>query len=191
MELCSMLCGSLNGRGRIDTCVCMAESPRCSPDTITTLLIACRHCVCQLVSHVQLFATSWTVALPGSSVHGILEPRILEWVAIPFSRGFAQPQDWIWVSCVAGRFFTIWATREALIQYNTETKVEEKKSDVFITLFAPYFCPSSRAKMLLSYKRGQVNLHKTKVSQFMRVNRGRSKRSEPELLSQQVGNGLI
>ena len=46
---------------------------------------------------------------PGSSVHGILQARILEWVAIPFSRGSSQPRDWTQVSCIAGRFFTVWA----------------------------------------------------------------------------------
>jgi len=39
---------------------------------------------------------------PGSSVHGILQARILEWVAIPFSRASSQPRDQIWVSCIAG-----------------------------------------------------------------------------------------
>ena len=48
----------------------------------------------------------------GSSVHGIFQVRILEWVAIPFSRGSSQPKDQTWVSCIAGRFFTIWTTRE-------------------------------------------------------------------------------
>ena len=43
---------------------------------------------------------------PGSSVHGILQVRILEWVAIPFSRGSSQPKDRIQISCIAGRFFT-------------------------------------------------------------------------------------
>ena len=42
---------------------------------------------------------------PGSSVHGILQARILKWVAFPFSRGSSQPRYWIWVSCVTGRFF--------------------------------------------------------------------------------------
>ena len=42
---------------------------------------------------------------PGSSVHGILQVRILEWVAIPFSRGSSQPRDRIQVSRIAGRFF--------------------------------------------------------------------------------------
>ena len=50
---------------------------------------------------------------PGSSVHGNLPARILEWVAIPFSRGSSQSRDRIWVSCIASRFFTVWATREA------------------------------------------------------------------------------
>ena len=48
---------------------------------------------------------------PGSSVHGILWARILEWVAIPFSRGSSRRRDWAQVSCTAGRFFTTWATR--------------------------------------------------------------------------------
>ena len=48
----------------------------------------------------------------GSSVHGIFQVRILEWVAVPFSRGSSQPEDQSWVSCIAGRFFTIWDTRE-------------------------------------------------------------------------------
>ena len=51
---------------------------------------------------------------PGSSVHGILQARMLERVAIPFSRGSSQVRDWIQVSCIAGRFLTIWAIREAL-----------------------------------------------------------------------------
>ena len=44
---------------------------------------------------------------PGSSVHGILQAGLLEWVANPFSRGFSQPRDLTWVSPIAGRFFTI------------------------------------------------------------------------------------
>ena len=45
--------------------------------------------------------------------HGILQARILEWVAVPFSSRSSQPRDWTQVSCIAGRFFTSWATREA------------------------------------------------------------------------------
>ena len=53
-------------------------------------------------------------SLPGSSVHGIFQARILEWVAISFSRGSSRPRDWTQVSHIAGRHFTLWATREAL-----------------------------------------------------------------------------
>ena len=52
-------------------------------------------------------------SLPGSSVHGILQARVLEWVAISFSRGSSRPRDRTQVSCIAGRFFTNWANREA------------------------------------------------------------------------------
>ena len=52
-------------------------------------------------------------SLPCSSVCGILQARILEWVAIPFSRGSSWPKDQTWVSSIAGCFFTIWTTREA------------------------------------------------------------------------------
>ena len=50
---------------------------------------------------------------PGSSAHGILQARVWEWVAISFSRGSSRHRDWTWISCTAGRFFTISATREA------------------------------------------------------------------------------
>ena len=66
------------------------------------------------LSHVQLFASPWTVAPPGSSVHGILQARIVEWVAISFSRGSSRPRDRTLVSRIAGRRFNLWATREAL-----------------------------------------------------------------------------
>ena len=49
---------------------------------------------------------------PGSSVHGILQVRIPEWVAISFSRGSSRSRDWTQVSFVAGRRFNLWATRE-------------------------------------------------------------------------------
>ena len=67
--------------------------------------------------------------LPGSSVHGILQARILEWVAIPFCRGSSQPRNQTQVSHIAGEFFTIWATREA--HWEERKKIilwEEKKN---------------------------------------------------------------
>ena len=49
---------------------------------------------------------------PGSSVHGVLQARVLEWVAISFSRGSSQPRDRTQVSHIAGRCFNLWATKE-------------------------------------------------------------------------------
>ena len=51
---------------------------------------------------------------PGSSVHRFLQARILQWVPISFSRGSFPPRDQTWVSSIAGRFFTLWATKEDL-----------------------------------------------------------------------------
>ena len=51
--------------------------------------------------------------IPGSSFHGVFQARVLEWVAISLSRGSSQPRNRIQASHIAGRRFTIWATREA------------------------------------------------------------------------------
>ena len=67
-----------------------------------------------VASCVWLCDSMDSLRLPVSSVHGIFQARILEWVAIPFSRGSSQFRDRTQVSCIAGRVFTIWATREAL-----------------------------------------------------------------------------
>ena len=53
--------------------------------------------------------------LSGSSVHGILQAIILKQVAIPLSKGSSQPRDRILVSCIVGRFFTVWVTVEAQV----------------------------------------------------------------------------
>ena len=66
---------------------------------------------CLLLSHVWLCNP---MSLPGSSVHGILQAKILKWLAIPFSRGSSRPRHWIQFSCIAGRFFTVWATGKPL-----------------------------------------------------------------------------
>ena len=52
-------------------------------------------------------------SLPGSTIHGIFQARVLEWVAISFSRGSSWPRDRTQISCIAGRCLTIWATRKA------------------------------------------------------------------------------
>ena len=72
-----------------------------------------------LVKVAQSCLTLWnpTGSLPGSSVHGILHARVQEWIAVPFSRGSSQSRDWTQVSCIAGGFVIIWATRKALLLY--------------------------------------------------------------------------
>ena len=57
-------------------------------------------------------------SLPGSSVHGIFQARILEWAAISFSRGTSQPRDRTRVSSIVGRHFTVWATLNGKIHVN-------------------------------------------------------------------------
>ena len=65
------------------------------------------------LSRVRLFRTPWTVAYQVSSLHGTLQARVLEWIAISFSRGSSPPRDQTWVSCIPGRRFNLWATRQA------------------------------------------------------------------------------
>ena len=66
---------------------------------------------------------------PSFSVHGILQARTLEWVAMPSSRGSSQLREQTRVSCISGGFFTVWATREAPV--------------VLVSLFNPYVLPPS------------------------------------------------
>ena len=62
--------------------------------------------LCTVASVVSNSCDPMDCSLPGSSVPGIFQARILEWVAISFSRGSSPPRDQTWVSCIAGGFFT-------------------------------------------------------------------------------------
>ena len=73
------------------------------------------------VAQLCLFVTPWTYY----TVHGILQARILEWVAFPFSRGSSLPRDWTQVSLIAGGLFISWVIREARM---AETRIKEKQS---------------------------------------------------------------
>ena len=70
-----------------------------------------KHMCCAVLCLVAQFClTLWDpmdCSLPGPSVHGILQARIQEWVAMHSSRGSSKPRDWTQVSCIAGEFFTI------------------------------------------------------------------------------------
>ena len=85
-------------------------------------------CVCAVLCLVaQLRPTlcdSMDCSAPGSSVHGILQARILEWVVISFSRGSSRPRDQTRVSRIGGRCFNLWATREACQKKNAGPQVQ-------------------------------------------------------------------
>ena len=81
-------------------------------------------CMLSCLSHVLLFATLWTVAHQAPLFMGILQARILEWVAMPSSRGSSRPRDQtpiFYVSCIGGRVFTIRATWETLYRPTSAT----------------------------------------------------------------------
>ena len=96
-------------------------------------------------SHVRLW-DSLDCSLPGSSVRWISQARVLEWVAISFSRRSSRPRDWTWVSRIVGRCFTIWATVE----------VKDQPSKLLIVLssvtFAPYLKTSLRSQVHYFHK---------------------------------------
>ena len=63
-------------------------------------------CVCSVAKSCPTLCDPMDCSPPGSSVHGIFQARILEWVAMPSSRGFSPPRDQTSISCIAGGFFT-------------------------------------------------------------------------------------
>ena len=73
----------------------------------------CMH-ACSVASVVSTLCDPVDCRLPGSSVHGILQERILKWIAVSFSRGSSQPRDQTTISCLAGGFSYHWAVREVL-----------------------------------------------------------------------------
>ena len=97
----------------------------------------------KLLSCVRLFATPMDSNLSGSSVHGIFQARVLEWIAISFSRGSSRPRNRTRISRIAGRRFTVWATREALVPYSN---IKQQREAASVTLsivkwitFLPHF----------------------------------------------------
>ena len=73
----------------------------------------------------QTLCNSMYCSPPGSSVHGIILVRILEWVAVSFSRGSPQPRDWICLSCIGRQILYHWATREAPWEHYSAIKRNE------------------------------------------------------------------
>ena len=75
--------------------------------------ISCSEKESEIAQSCSTLCNPMDYSLPGSSGHGIFQARVLEWVAISFSRGSSWPRDRTRVSFIAGRRFAIWATREA------------------------------------------------------------------------------
>ena len=75
---------------------------------------------CEVVQSCLTLCDPMDCSLPGSSIHGIFQARILEWIAISFSRRSSQPRDWTQVSHIVGRRFTIWATREVQEEFQED-----------------------------------------------------------------------
>ena len=105
----------------------------------------------------------WTVACQAPPSMGTLHTRILEWVAMPSSRGSSQPRDWTRVFRIAGRFFTVWATREAEVvewwgkniltndnRIQLEMSLHQLKEYIFI-LKKHHQLSVTRAKLILNH----------------------------------------
>ena len=82
-------------------------------DSLKNWKLNCHECVCLVTQLYPTLCHPMDCSTPAFPVQGILQARILEWVAIPSSRGSSQFKDWTQVSHITGGIFTIWATREA------------------------------------------------------------------------------
>ena len=110
---------------------------------IYMLYIRCVWCICDDACDIHVtLCNPMDYSLPGSSVHGILQARILEWLAIPFSRGSSQSRDWSQVFGIAGRFFIVWATWEAKDIYDISITYICVCVCVYISVQFTQFCPN-------------------------------------------------
>ena len=82
-----------------------------------------RAAMTKILFYICIKVAQWCLTLcdamdcspPGSSFHGILQARIVEWITMLSSKGSSWPREWTQVSCIWGRFFTVWATRKVKI----------------------------------------------------------------------------
>ena len=110
-------------------------------------------------------------SLPGSSVHGISQARILEWVAISLSRGSSRSRDQIWVYCLAGGFFTIELSgklyvctcvtfAEKITKCKRRTKIQiNGKNTIFVYGKIQYLKDSKSFQAVFSQVKPEVHLH--------------------------------
>ena len=101
--------------------------------------------MCELVARsFQTLCNPMDCSLPGFSVHGIFQARILEWVDICFFRGSSWSRDRTWVSHIAGRLFTVWVTREAHITNKKPQRLDLNTG--FMTFSLEIFLPPYNAQ---------------------------------------------
>ena len=106
--------------GRMDICICMAESLCCLTEIITTLLISYATAAAKLLQSCPTLWDRMNYSSPGSSVHGILQARILEWLLCPPPGDLPNPgikPTSLIIPALAGGFFTTKATWEATEQF--------------------------------------------------------------------------
>ena len=115
-----------------------------------------KECYWHLLWKVKVVQSWPTLCIPmARTLHGILQARILEWVAFSFCRGSSQPKNRTRVSCIAGGFLSHWATREA----RAETRVDAQHPAVHRTV--PHSVVSQcRASVVPRVKAGQALEHK-------------------------------
>ena len=116
-------------------------------------------------------------SLPGSSIHGIFQARVLEWVAISFSRRSSRPRDRTQVSCIAGRCFTVWATREALHVQKQQAK-EAFHSGGRMAAMQEMDCAMQLVKLGSIPGKKKLNLLHTSQEKKIRVKRRNYKTTE-------------
>ena len=112
----------------------------------------------EVAQSCPIFCNPKDCSLPGSSIHGIFKTRILEWVAISFSRRSSWPRDWTWVSRIVGRHLTVWATRKVLNEVHTYIKF----NDIW---FLKWFSGEQSACQYRSHRRCWFNPWVSKIPQ--------------------------
>ena len=119
--------------------------------SLVTQMVQCNHkCPlkwkvkeCEVIQLCLTLCDPMDCSLSGSSVYGILQARILEWVVITFSRGSSQPRDRTWVSRIAGRHFTLMASKMAESQgLQADSRAIKGKKMDFPLEFNLYFGPA-------------------------------------------------
>ena len=145
----SLVC--LWGNLAVNHSSCFGSQVPCTAPCLSYLL---QLYVWKLLSHIWLFVTLRTIqwvseiaqscptlcnpmdcSPPGSSIHGILQARILRWVAISFSRGSSLPRDRTQISRIAGRPFNPWVTREAPDNFWINSSHLHNLHEVYIVIF--------------------------------------------------------